>query len=134
MSEQFTHTPGGAETIDQFNARVAQFCRDNQVVNVVPSVSGRTLLLTLAEQDDVPFPMPIVYQPHTVIAREPDMATLEKSIEVIKEKLQEAVKQSFELEELPLVTMVQLHPMPSEPSSCYILMLVAIGYVEMEAE
>jgi len=50
----FTYTPGGIESIDAFNERLAAYAASNNVTGVVASVLDTTLVLSLAVADDLP--------------------------------------------------------------------------------
>ncbi len=135
MSEFFSFTLGGVETIDQFNARVAQFCRENIVVDVFPSCSGQTLALSLTEPDDLPFPLPFAYQPYVLVANKADMPSLEKQLDAVSGKLIESIAAANDLDEEDLnVTRTMLISMPGEVDQTFIMMLVVIGAVEASGE
>ncbi len=63
MSEVFSFSAGGTETIAAFNVRIGQFCADNPVVAVQVSMRGDEILLSLMEDHDTPFPIPNAVQP-----------------------------------------------------------------------
>ncbi len=135
MSEFFSFTLGGVETLDQFNARVAQFCRENIVVDVFPSCSGQTLALSLTEPEDLPFPLPFAYQPYVLVASKADMPSLEKQLGDVCDKLIESVAAASDLDEDDLnVTRTMLISMPGNVDQTFIMMLLVIGTVETSGE
>ncbi len=135
MSEVFTFTPGGVETIDAFNARLAPFCGEGDIVDVFPSCGGSTLVLSLTEPEDIPFPMPFAYQPYVMLAHEADMLTLEKTLGEVSKKLIKNVAAANDVgEDEIIITRTQLISLPAEPKASYILMLVVIGTIDTEAE
>lgn len=80
MSEVFCFTIGGAETIEAFNNRLASYCNENPIVGVVPSVLGGTLMLSLTELEDIPFPLPMAVQPLVLILHPQMLQNLEQVV------------------------------------------------------
>lgn len=60
--EVFAYDPQGAETLDAFNLRLHQFANGNDVVGVVPTVIGNSLVLSLTLAEDLPM-SPVLLQP-----------------------------------------------------------------------
>ncbi len=127
MSEVFTYTPGGAETLDQFNTRVAQFCRDNEVVDVVPSTGGETLMLSLTEPDDLPYEVPTLLQPFVLRAGVRDMPTLEVSLAALRPQLAKSL--GLPVDELSILR-TSLLSIPSSVQDSYIILIITVGMLE----
>lgn len=55
----------GAETVEAFNKRLADFCGDVEapVINVTPSGIGAALVISLAVPEDIPMPFPAMLLP-----------------------------------------------------------------------
>lgn len=77
----FTYTPGGVESIDAFNQRLAAYAASNNVIGVVTSQLGTTLLLSLALADDLPqVPPPPLLRPFVAVIDPTGLNTLETSL------------------------------------------------------
>lgn len=89
--EVFAWNPAaGAETIDQFNGRLAEVCRapDGAVVDVEPSLAIGALVLSLTEADDVPVAMPLAILPVVKLLTTKGMLDLEKSLLDLREEVE----------------------------------------------
>ncbi len=53
----FTFTPGGIESIDAFNGRLAAYAANNNVTGARTSILGNTLVLSLTLDQDIPAPL-----------------------------------------------------------------------------
>lgn len=74
----FTYTPGGVESIDAFNQRLAAYAASNNVTGVVTSLLDTTLVLSLAVADDLP--SPILLRPFVAVIDPTGLNTLETAL------------------------------------------------------
>jgi len=76
--EAFAYTPGGHETIDSFNMRLAKYALDNNVTGVVSSLLGSTLVLSLALEQDIP--SAILLRPFVALVTKDGVPMLEQAL------------------------------------------------------
>ena len=88
--EIFAWNPAaGAESIDAFNARVAEVCRseDTAVVDTEPSLAGDTLVLSLTEAGDLPVQLPLAILPIVRVLTPKQQLEMEKTLLEMREQI-----------------------------------------------
>ncbi len=80
--EIFTWMPGSPETIEEFNARVAEFClaENSNVVDVASALAGPAILLSLTQAEDLVLVSPMVLLPIVVLLDKTDIPRLEAKL------------------------------------------------------
>ncbi len=88
MSEIFSYHPKGGESLEAFNARIAQFCSDNPTVDMRIATYGEGgIALSLIEDADVPFPMIAALQPVVLWLDEKRAVALEREVSAYQKRL-----------------------------------------------
>lgn len=123
--EAFVYTPGGHETIDSFNMRLAKYAVDNNVTGVVSTLVDSTLVLSLALDADVP--SMILLRPFVAIITEHSIPTLEKELSSVLEQIK--AQDSDDSMSLPVELRCMTAAHPATKQRGYALFLVAVGDV-----
>lgn len=91
MSEiMFYFGQGGTETLEAFNARLAQFCSDNAIVDIDAKPAFKDgISVALTEADDMMFMLTRCVQPIVLMFRENQAATMEREISAYQQRLLE---------------------------------------------
>lgn len=124
----FAYTPGGAEHIDAFNARLAAYAASNDVTGVVASTLNATLLLSLAVAEDVP--AQLLLRPFVAIIGVGSERGLETSLSTLLDKMKAEDRPDDEVMSVP----VECKAYPAHVDGVqagYAVFLVAVGELEV---
>ncbi len=95
MSEIFSYHPEGGETLEAFNARIAQFCSDNATVDLdASSFLDEGLALSLVEAEDLQFMLTRALQPVVMLLDKKQAITLERVVGDYQKRLMESRQDS----------------------------------------
>ncbi len=124
--EIFAYTPGGPESLKDFNGRVEEWCRENPTVGVLTSiVKGGGLVISATQAEDVPAHGGVAYMPIVYQLRPEELSELENVLTNILDELRAA--STDENSVLPVETRTL-----SEGDVTYAVVVVNIGEIEDE--
>ncbi len=124
--EIFAYTPGGPESLKDFNGRVEEWCRENPTVGVLTSiVKGGGLVISATQAEDVPAHGGVAYMPIVYQLRPEELSELENVLTNILDELRAA--STDETSVLPVETRTL-----SEGDVTYAVVIVNIGEIEDE--
>jgi hypothetical protein len=125
--EIFAWNPAaGAESIDAFNARVAEVCRDEEaaVVDVEPSMAGEALVLSLTESSDLPVAMPLAILPVVVLIPANRRLEMEKALIEAKEAIEQRLSEEEQVIKVRILS-------DSDPqSACFAVFIVGLAVLQ----
>ncbi len=135
--ELFTFTPGGHETIDGFNQRLATFAAGQQVTGARTSVIGGTLVLSLTLADDLPAEN--LLRPFVSLIGKTGLLTLETALTAILDQIKAEDKpaQNDDDEDVMSVPLeCRCFDAPHEPTGQqgYAVFLIGVGQLEITGE
>jgi hypothetical protein len=128
--EAFTYTPGGNENIDSFNMRLAKYSLDNNVVGVVSTLIGSTLILSLTLEQDLP--AVILLRPFVAIVTEDSLPALETALSQVLGQIK--AQDSDDVMSVPVEVRGITAPHAPTRQSGYALFLIAVGEVLIEED
>ncbi len=132
MSELFSYHPKGAETLEAFNGRLAQFCSEGAVVDVDISLGpGPIISLSMVEPDDIAVEVAMAVQPIIVLLETNVLPTLESYLADVYRRLEDAADKEGRSETFSIIR-TRIHPMASDPNRGYAVILANIGAVTYE--
>jgi hypothetical protein len=124
--EIFAYTPGGPESLKDFNGRVEEWCRENPTIGVLTSiVKGGGLVISATQAEDVPAHGGVAYMPIVYQLRPEELSELENVLTNILDELRAA--STDETSVLPVETRTL-----SEGDVTYAVVIVNIGEIEDE--
>lgn len=126
----FTFTPGGIESIDAFNARLAAYAANNNVTGVRTSViCGNTLVLSVALDQDVP--SQLLLRPFVGILG-PNMSGLETGLTSVLDAIK--AQDDTEKEVMSVPVECRCFDAQHEPTqqAAYAVFLIAVGEIDDE--
>jgi hypothetical protein len=125
--EIFAWNPAaGAESIDAFNARVAEVCRDEEaaVVDVEPSMAGEALVLSLTESSDLPVAMPLAILPVVALIPANRRLELEKALIEAREAIERRLSDEEQVIKVRILS-------DSDPQSvCFAVFIVGLAVLQ----
>ncbi len=129
--EIFSWLPGGPESLEDFNNRVAEFCEmdGSDVVDIISGLAGPAIVLSLAQADDLAFAPPMVMLPLVIPLAKDDLPRLEDKLG----NLIEAIRQQDTPERMRVPIAVRTH-VSDYTGTGYAVILVGIGELEPEEE
>ncbi len=137
MSEVFSFAESGSETIENFNARLAQYCADNPVVNVDVSVLGDEIVLSLMETCDTPFALTQALQPFVHITECGGLeAKLMKLHTEIRDSIVADARDSGEkivAEDISILK-TTLHPYSTDASKGFSVIILNAYQIELDGD
>ncbi len=121
----FTFTPGGIESIDAFNARLAAYAANNNVTGVRSSLMGSTLVMSMALDQDLP--APILLRPFVGIVPPSSIATLETALSTVLDAIKAEDRPEDDVTSVPVEC--RCFTAPHEPSNQagYAVFLIMVG-------
>lgn len=125
----FTYTPGGHETIDAFNMRLAKYAADQNVTGVQASVIGGTLVLSLALDDDIP--SPILLRPFVALVAQAGLPTLETALSAVLDAIKAEDKPDEDITSIPIECKVYDAPHAPTGMLGYAVFLIGVGELEV---
>src|SRR4051812_11082247 len=96
----FAFTPGGAETLDAFNARLAAYAASNDVAGVRASTLGKTLILSMTLIEDIP--AMLLLRPFVAAIPASGVAALETSLTSVLDAIKAEDQPSGEVMSVPV--------------------------------
>jgi hypothetical protein len=126
----FTYTPGGAEHIDAFNARLAAYAASNNVTGVVVSTINETLVMSVAVVEDIP--AALLLRPFVAVLAPGSERSLETALSSLLDKMKAEDQPDNEVApamSVPVECKVYAAPV-DEVQVGYAVFLVAIGELE----
>ncbi len=137
MSEVFSFSESGSETLDDFNGRLAQYCADNPVVNVDVSVLGDEVFLSLMETCDTPFALTQALQPFVGIVEPGGLeAVITKNHEEIRDSIVNEAKANGEKLDVEDISILKttLHPFTDGAKKGFSVIILNAYQIELEDE
>lgn len=115
------------EKLDDFNARLADYCQDNDVVNLQVSCTGSGLMLSTTEPEDTGMTPPLVLLPVVYAYAPAEAKRLEQMMNAYMDEIR-----AQHTEENPSIPL-QAQAVPrTDGQGGYILLLVCIGELDPE--
>lgn len=126
MSEIFSYHPKGGESLEAFNARIAQFCSDNPTVDlrIAPYGEGG-IALSLIEDADVPFPMIAALQPVVLWLDEKRAIALEREVSAYQKRL---------VDQQPDLSVLRTDVFATTGNAAYVVILLHIYDIAQEGD
>ncbi len=122
--EVFAFTPGGPETLKDFNGRIEEWCRENPTVGVLTSiVKGGSIVISATQAEDVPAHGGVAYMPIVYQLMPAELSELENVLTALLDDLR--ATSTDENSVLPVETR-----MLSEGDVTYAVVVVNIGEIE----
>ncbi len=129
--DAFTFTPHGVETLEAFNLRLKKYCVDHDVVGVVSSLLGSTLVLSLTLATDGIF-APFILQPIVMMIPTEYEPALETALTQAINDTKKLDNPEGDVMSVPIEVRAITAPSPGHLG--YALMLVAVGEMDDGAE
>lgn len=129
--EIFTFTPGGIETIDAFNMRLAKFASEQNVVGVKSSTIGGTLVLSLALDQDLP-PAPVLLRPFVGVVGNAGLEALETALTAVLDAMKAQDKPEDDITSVPVECVCLDAPHAPTSQQGYAIFLISVGELEFE--
>lgn len=124
----FTYTPGGHETIDAFNLRLAKYAADQNVTGVQASIIANTLVLSLATDEDIP--SPILLRPFVTLVGQAGLATLETALSAVLDAIKAEDKPDDDITSIPIECKVYDALDVPTGMQGYAVFLIGVGELE----
>ncbi len=125
----FTPNVASKESIDKFNARVCDFCREQSVVHIKATAAYDGIFLSVSTPEDV-IAEPLVVMPIVVPIQDADFTKLESIANKFCNQVLD--NDSEENPQVPAKAMVVMRT--DRPAAGYLVVIVNIGELEADEE